>query len=114
MRLPDSLIEDHLGQTPRGASDDAVVSVTGTSAESGALTAGTYRISATIDCWIKVGTAAAVTAAVATAGNAFLAAGVIDYLTVHATGVIDSVAAIKDTGQPDGKLSVTRSSPTAS
>ena len=79
-RATDRLADDHLGQSVK---DGGAVLTIGASAQTlaSALSEGTYRISGTADFWMKVGNSM-VAAAAGTAGNAFMAAGAIDTVTI--------------------------------
>lgn len=79
-RPADGLVEDILGQSP--AHGGQVLTVESTQQRSTALAFGTHRISSTVDCWYKTG-GAAVAAVAEEAGSAYLAAGVVDWVTVH-------------------------------
>lgn len=78
-RATSALVADHIGQSPKHGGQ--VLSSSGANARSTALDPGTYRLSATEPVWYKVGDST-VTAAVATAGCAYLGADAIDYVTI--------------------------------
>lgn len=99
------LVDDHLGQAP--AHGGQVLTAAATSGASTALSAGTYRVSSTVACWLRVGESDV--EAAETAGNAYLAAGAIDFITVHPDDDNTYLAVIRDTSESsDGKVSLTR------
>jgi hypothetical protein len=100
-----------LGQAPRASADDAVLTVD-SSDKTAALSAGTYRICSTVDCWIKVGPAATVVAAEDTAGNAYLPANYPELFVIHDDSPNNAIAAVKTTAASAGTASVTRCTPT--
>lgn len=70
----------------------------------GVLAPGWYRLSATEDCWWKLG--ATPTAVAGEDGSAFLKAGAIDFVYVPSNGSSYKLAAIKASGGSAGDLSV--------
>ncbi len=102
-RSPVQLINDQLAQSPSHGGQ--VLTIDGTTTKSAVLTTGTYRISPTVDCWYLTGTTS-IAAVGETAGEAYLAAGAIDFVTVHVND--DTYLAVIRATTIDGKLSVTR------
>ncbi len=83
--------------------DSEVVTIGAASAATPQLAVGTYRISATVDCWVRQG-GSSVTSVAATDGSSYLPGGQIDYITV--TGSSDDYLAVIQATEA-GSLSVT-------